>query len=79
MHTNWFFTQKMIGTKKKPRLKTKAAESFGLLQFFVHVLSSRHLPMDGRLLLETGRILIWIYETFKKEPVNISETVIEDM
>lgn len=74
-----FFTQKMIGTRNNKRLKTKAAETYGLLLWLVKVLSSKVLSADGLILLELGRILHRIYTTFKNSPVDVSESVVEDL
>lgn len=58
---------KMIGSRTAPVLKTKAAETWGLLLFMVHVLDlyGQRLGSDCRRLLTAGRDLETIVRIFK--------------
>jgi hypothetical protein len=53
------FTIKMIGKRSEPCLKTKAAETFGLMKFLLHVLTSYtfRIGPDWQRLLKAGDAL----------------------
>ena len=61
--TNWYSPQvwdislKMLGKRTRPEMKTKAAETVGLLKFAVTLLEKYglFLGVDGAALLESGR------------------------
>ena len=58
------FTKKMIGTEAKPHLKTKGAETFGLMKFLIHTFQvyGCRLGEHWQRLLQAGQALDRIIE-----------------
>ena len=69
----------MLGTKAHPKLRAKAAETFGLLLFVTDLLRDRAVEMgaEGALLLDAGECLCKIMEILQTSPVNISVRQVE--
>ena len=70
---------KLIGSPSDRRLRTKGAETWGLLLFLVHVVDRdcARLGGDGPALLEAGRCLVELVTVLDAEPVNMSHLAIQ--
>ena len=72
-------TVKMLGTESKPKLKTKAAETWGLL-LFCNFLLSRHGPAvgpDHQALLAAGEALENVIRILQRQGPRMDNVVIE--
>ena len=75
-------TPKMIGTKNKPKLKTKAAESYGFLLFLRDRLARNGIQAkvgrNARGYLEILELLISSHDGMKAQPKVISEDAVAE-
>jgi hypothetical protein len=64
------FSPKMIGTRTRPRCKTKGAETWGLLLFFLSELRRFGAAAgdDGRRLRQAGEALEMLVRTWRSSP-----------
>ena len=73
-------TVKMIGSRDNPKLKVKAAEAWGLLNFMVYMLS-RHMRLfpDGNYILESGVALVRLLNIMKHGGMNLEPVELQDL
>lgn len=73
-------TPKMLGTKDSKKMKTKAAETFGLLRFLVDMLQkySGSIGDAAASLIESGRCLIRYIEILRASPMRLPMSVRQD-
>ena len=75
------FTAKMLGTRSKPKLKTKVAESYGILLFLLDRLG-RHSAKVGATraasYLEMGNILVGCLDTLHLHPAVFTADVVQE-
>jgi hypothetical protein len=75
------FTMAMLGTPDAPLLKTKGAETFGILLFLTHSLPKfQNIIPDGVLLVEAGQALLRVVNLMNPsgENFNLQPTAIEE-
>ena len=66
-------TWKMLGSSERPKLKTRAAETYGLLLFAVHLLDKfkSHFPQDAKPLSEAGVLLLRYVTVVRSSPIRL--------
>ena len=73
-------TVKMLGSRNNPKLKVKAAESWGLLNFLVHMLvRHKQLFLDGDYILESGVKLVRLLNIMKHGGMNLTPAELQDI
>ena len=74
------FTDKMLGTRTKPKCKTKAAEARRLLPFAVKMCNEHRssIGVTGKLLEEAGECLLDFQQTMDEHPRVLERTQRQD-
>jgi hypothetical protein len=72
-------TKKMLGTPDYPVLKMKAMETFGFVRFLLDCLDAHGARVpDGRMFLESGRLLVDMVNIMKTGPTTLSPLILQE-